>query len=302
MRNWDPDVDLDLRKVHSIVAGQFPQFSEKLPKLLGQGWDNICVLYSQETVFRLPTRALGGEIIRNEILSLPVLAGLLPLAVPKFKFIGHPTTEYPYEFVGYQFLEGQVSDSLDWSPQDRSTAAPVLGEFLRKLHSVELIAGLPFRPLGPKTIGSFAERFDLRLTQIADADPILVDWATELHMHGFELLKEVEPEEQVVVVHGDLYPRHILAKHNKQIVAVIDWGDVQIAHPGMDLSIAYSFFERGEREAFWQAYGRPVTKSGHAFARLRAVNYALALMAYAIDTKNKSFDRLARQIARQVLN
>ncbi len=105
-----------------------------------------------------------------------------------------------------------------------------------------------------------------------------------------DLAHEIGLDENVVpllsLVHGDLYPRHILADDQKRVTGIIDWGDVHLGHPFLDLSIAYTFLESGEHDAFWTAYELPVSNDMKKMARLKAINYALSLYLYGKHTKD----------------
>jgi aminoglycoside phosphotransferase (APT) family kinase protein len=63
---------------------------------------------------------------------------------------------------------------------------------------------------------------------------------------------------------------------------VIDWGDVHLGDPAIDLSIAFSFFPLAARTTFRQAYG-PVDGATWDRARFRALHYGVLLTDYGTD-------------------
>jgi aminoglycoside phosphotransferase (APT) family kinase protein len=63
---------------------------------------------------------------------------------------------------------------------------------------------------------------------------------------------------------------------------VIDWGDVHLGDPALDLSIAFSFLPPGARAAFREAYG-PIDAATWDRARFRALHYAVLLSDYGAD-------------------
>jgi aminoglycoside phosphotransferase (APT) family kinase protein len=79
-----------------------------------------------------------------------------------------------------------------------------------------------------------------------------------------------------VLTHGDLHIRHLLVDDAGQLAGVIDWGDVCVADPVVDLSVAYLAFADGSRAALIDAYG-PVTAEQEHRARVLAVSLAAAL-------------------------
>lgn len=46
----------------------------------------------------------------------------------------------------------------------------------------------------------------------------------------------------LAVCHGDLHVRHLLVDRDGSATGVIDWGDLCLADPAVDLSIAYFGF------------------------------------------------------------
>ena len=83
-------------------------------------------------------------------------------------------------------------------------------------------------------------------------------------------------------VHGDLYARHLLADEVKNLVGVIDWGDLHLGDAALDLSIAWSFLHAEARTEFAAAYG-VIGEASWNRARFRALNYGIILMLYGRD-------------------
>ncbi|MGK5507695.1 phosphotransferase [Brevibacillus formosus] len=44
-----------------------------------------------------------------------------------------------------------------------------------------------------------------------------------------------------VLLHGDLHVKNMLVDEAGQISGIIDWGDLNVGHPGADLNVVYSF-------------------------------------------------------------
>jgi aminoglycoside phosphotransferase (APT) family kinase protein len=63
---------------------------------------------------------------------------------------------------------------------------------------------------------------------------------------------------------------------------VIDWGDLCLADPAVDLSLAYGAFAGPARAALLAAYG-PVPPARELAARVLAVSLCAALAEYAAD-------------------
>jgi aminoglycoside phosphotransferase (APT) family kinase protein len=87
----------------------------------------------------------------------------------------------------------------------------------------------------------------------------------------------------LVVSHGDLHVRHVLVDSAGGATGVIDWGDLCLADPAVDLSIAYLGFAGQARADLLSSYGRPVTARRELAARTCALSVGVALAEYAAD-------------------
>jgi aminoglycoside phosphotransferase (APT) family kinase protein len=86
-----------------------------------------------------------------------------------------------------------------------------------------------------------------------------------------------------VVCHGDLHVRHLLVDRDGTATGVIDWGDLCLADPAVDLSIAYFGFAGKARADLLSAYGRTVSAERELAARSCAISLAASLAEYAVD-------------------
>ena len=303
MRISDLDITWTAEAAHQVVIRQFPQYEARSPQLLGRGWDNICILYPDSTVFRLPTRQLGGEIMAIECAVLPKIDHQMSMPVPSFQYFGQPDGDYSWKFVGYQLLEGTTSENLNWTTQERIQAATKLGDFLKQLHTIpispEIQSLLPTDQLDRSSGAANLRRVTKYHGQTVEEYPDRRHWADRLLAIATDLATS-KAGTKLTICHGDLYPRHVLANETKHVIGVIDWGDINIGQPLMDLSIAYTFLDLSERGEFWSAYGQEVSAEDMALARLKALNYALALFLYGRHSNDDRLLLMVDQIADRV--
>lgn len=292
MPEWTPQIELTEELATQIVNEQFPETGQL--KLLGKGWDNVAFLTANNVVFRLPQRDLAGELIESEILSLPQLKRQLNLPIPDLQFIGQPSSNYPYSFVGYPMLAGVTADSTIWSSSQRNSLVKPLALFLKTLHATEL-PNLNSDLLERKNPSSVLQKLKKRIDQIPTTGfPIPPQKILKLA----ESLATTIPDETILCpVHGDLYPRHILVDNEHQITGIIDWGDIHFGHPGIDLSIAYTFIAPSNREEFFTFYGN-ISEETRNLAQLRALMYGCALLHYGLDIGDEN----ARIMGETILN
>jgi aminoglycoside phosphotransferase (APT) family kinase protein len=84
------------------------------------------------------------------------------------------------------------------------------------------------------------------------------------------------------LVHGDLNFRNFLLDAEGVLCGVIDWGDVHIGHPAVDLAVAHSFLPPEGREIFRRAYGE-IDEETWRLAKFRALYINLHILVYAYD-------------------
>ena len=88
------------------------------------------------------------------------------------------------------------------------------------------------------------------------------------------------PAAEPVLAHGDLHVRHLLLDDDLGAAGVIDWGDVCLADPAVDLAMAYAAFVGPARAALLDAYGG-VDAERELRARCLAVRLSALLAGYA---------------------
>lgn len=292
MPTWTADIEIDFAKAHRVVVAQFPQYGNQQPEKLGEGWDNFCIVYPDGMAFRLPRRETAVPLIEVEMAVLPRLGPLLPVPIPVPVLAGQPTEDFPYPFLGYRMLEGETADRLPF--EDPRASAELLGATLSVLHSLDPSdLPLPKDHIHRKDPARIRERFDVRWAVIPDHERArwgegLADWVQQT-------AESVKPTTTDTVVHGDLYPRHLLV-HEGRLSGIIDWGDVHEGHPSMDLSVMYTGFDSKHHAAFLAAYGRVVTSEDLELAKLRAAMYGAALVAYGLDVADHAITQCGRMI------
>lgn len=276
---WKAQRVVDAELARALIREQFPAFAARVEPF-GSGWDNTAYLVDGYAVFRFPRRQVAVELVETEARVLPVLAPRLPIPVPVPEWVGEPTERFPWPFAGYRRLPGRTADGFELGDEDRAALAPVLGRFLAALHATPA-AGLQ---LAGDTIArtDFASRMPATLerAEALRAAGVLPDPSPWLRLFDDEL---PEPAARSVPCHGDLYERHVLLDDSRRVSGVIDWGDVHLGDPGIDLNLLYRFFPARMRPTFLAAYG-PVDERTLRMARLRAAYHVLVSALFAHST------------------
>lgn len=303
---WTPEQEVDAGRAAELIAAQFPALRGLPVVPFATGWDNTVHLVGGEWVFRFPHRAVALPLLARETAVLPRLAGRLPLPVPDPELVGEPSARFLWPFWGARLVPGRELAEAGLPEDRRTPAAAAVGSFLRALHDPALTASvvsglthhpaalagvpglsadpaaavLPVDPMGRADPGRRSPLTRQRLGRLAERGVWQPDPAV------FRLLDDAEPlgpsTTPPVLVHGDLHQRHLLLDDAGRASGVIDWGDVCLADPAVDLSLAYGGFSGPARAALLDAYG-PVPPDRAVRARVLALSLSAALAEYAHD-------------------
>jgi aminoglycoside phosphotransferase (APT) family kinase protein len=288
---WDAEVTIDSELVRDLLAEQFPELEANSARLLGEGWDNAAWVVEEQWVFRIPRRAIAVPLVEREIAVLSRLGPLLPLPVPEPVFVGRPSALHPWPFFASRLLPGQELADAELANRDRSALGSELGRFLRELHDVDVETVDPHGALPVDPNG----RADLNVRV-----PRVRDQLVELEREGLwrapaevgRLLGEAEgllPPEERVLVHGGLHARHVLIE-GRTPSGVIDWCDVCVGDPAIDLHVVWCLLPPAARERFFGVYGE-VDDERLLRARVLAMSLAAMLALYAHDVCHASLER-----------
>ncbi|MFL5354114.1 phosphotransferase [Archangium sp.] len=290
---WEADVGLTHEEATRLVEHQFPELAPATLEPLGTGWDNAAYTVNGRWVFRFPRRQIARGLLENEARILPRLAPHLPLRIPEPVWHGRAEGAYPYPFAGYALLPGDTACAVTWTPEERLRNAPVLGSFLAALHGLpvdgETRARGPGDELGRADLHKRAPMILERLAKL-EAEGVAVDGAAvRAWVSG---LKDTPPwKGSTCWVHGDLYARHLLVDARHTVTGVLDWGDVHLGDPAVDLCIAFTFLPPEARATFREAYG-DIDEATWARARFRAFHYGVALLLYGRSEGDESITRV----------
>lgn len=282
MPAWDPEVTVDASLARALIASQFPHLAPAPVHPFDSGWDNTVLRLGTDLVLRFPRREIAVPGVHREIVVLRRLAPHLPLPIPTPLHVGVPALGFPWPWFGAPFLPGTglMASGLPFAA--RSAIGTALGSFLRALHAPDLVAEVgDDLAADPMRRGDMPHRVAMtrtRLAELAGAGILEGDSATHALLDDAATLP---PSSRRAVLHGDLHAAHVLVMDGAA-TGVIDWGDVCVGDPAIDLSIAYGALGGRARTAFLAEYG-PVDAATELRARAIAVNLAATLLAYAAD-------------------
>lgn len=192
----------------------------------------------------MPSAKKYALSVKKEHKWLPRLAPFLRLSIPTPLFVGEPINDYPWEWSIYRWIEGAPATDI---PIDHlPNAAVSLAHFLLALQSIKTIGGTM---AGAHSFyrGGTLVHFDAKMRQ---AFAILknkmdVDTAMEIWEEALASQWQGPP----VWVYGDISPSNLLIQE-KQLCAVIDFGQLAVGDTACDLTIAWTLFREESRKKF----------------------------------------------------
>ena len=269
--DWDPDVVVDEALVRGLLEEQFPELATSTVRFLGQGWDNSVWVVDDRWTFRFPRRAIAVPGVERELTVLPRVAPLLPVRVPLPKLVGAATESFPWPFFAYRPLPGVEPADAGLSEDERVKVGAQLGRFLRVLHAPETRAAVD--PEGMLPV-DFNRRADMavrvpRARENLAALRELGLWRAPVAVERILGAAEKLPPSSGESCSCTATCTYGTCSWRRGVAAVIDWGDVCLADPCIDLMLVWSLFTRAGRETFLCRV-RPVTPSSasvHASSR-----------------------------------
>ncbi len=280
---WDQTIALSADTITTLLKTQFDIIVSDL-KLIGEGFDNTAFLVNGLYVFRFPRREEALPLIKNEISILPYLATQLPFALSAPTFIGQPTSIYPYPFVGYPFLQGEILTQAQNTLIDSLVFATTLGSWLKALHQV---------PVRPTDLHIEPERTNWRL-DLKTRTQRVIEVTTQYQKYfveaGFEIALlqknmdyfqnlDFNNQRSSSYIHNDLYAKHILVDTQNMPAALIDWGDCQVGNPAIDLCIGIMILTPELLPHFYKAYGS-ITIQDMQIAHFVAYCHSITALSY----------------------
>jgi aminoglycoside phosphotransferase (APT) family kinase protein len=286
---WTAERPTGISRAERLIAARFPELRGLRLAPLAEGWDNTVFVVGGSWVFRFPRRRIALPGGQRELAVLPQVAERLSLPVPVPTLVSHDDDPVePWPFTGARLIPGTELAETALPGERRGAAAAAVGRFLRELHAPRTRAvadvNLPVDPMQRAWPRPRLEETRRQLRRLASEGTWRADPRVE------RLLDEAQdldaPVGEPALVHGDLHVRHVLLDAAGLATGVIDWGDVCLADPAVDLSIAYGAFAGRARTSFFAEYGT-VDAERELRARALAVRLSSVLAAYAASVGNR---------------
>lgn len=197
-------------------------------------------------LIRMPTAASYCLKVALEQELLPQLSPHLSISIPSPISLGEPSSDYPYSFSIYNWLEGASLNMLDLEDEKLPQLALELAKFLKELQAIQGVEGPEpgqhnwWRGDHLSVYDKGAREQIAQLAGLIDANKALNLW---------EGACATRWQKASVWVHGDFAIGNMLVREGR-LSAIIDFGGIAMGDPACDLVIAWTYLKGEAREIF----------------------------------------------------
>jgi aminoglycoside 2''-phosphotransferase len=229
------------QRARRAIERAFPDLVVREIAFLGAGVDSEAYLVNGEWVFRFPKRAAVARALAREIALLPRLAPWLPVAIPRFQYVGRQGGTGRL-FAGYRLIPGEplTPERFDaLAPDEQERVLATLAEVLSGVHGfpVAEAAALGVESLCTRewVAAAWAAGRAAALALLGDRDGAALVRLLERFL-GDQRNFAYTP----CLLYADFAPEHILYDPTaRALTGLIDWGDLALGDPDFDLLYLY---------------------------------------------------------------
>jgi len=210
---------------------------------LGAGLDCWAVLAGDDVVIKVPEHDDGAASVARQHRILAALRDRMPVAIPEPLFLA-PNPLGPGDVGGYRLVAGEIVDEEDWHRRGLLTDANASAIAA----IVDAIASFPAAEAERLGVPAIDQRVDVagELDELRDSGALARlepgdARALEARWEAY-LADDANFAYEPALVHGDLSLDHLLVEGGR-IVGLIDFGDVAVTDP--DVELAYLWAEAG---------------------------------------------------------
>jgi aminoglycoside 2''-phosphotransferase len=230
-----------LNRAKENIQKGFPHFEVKSISFVGEGMDSQAFVVNDEFIFRFPKHEEVVSQLKAEISLLPKLSSYVHLKIPDFKYVGQQQ-ENGFPFVGYKKIQGVgLAKGIirKFNTDLQNKLIKEMADFLQQVRSFPVdiakksgVKVADFR----KNYTSDLENMRKKAYHLLDRD--VINYVEKLLT--YYLTDKQNFSYTPVLLHADFSPDHIIFNDNKKdIVGVIDFGDIEIGDPDYDLMYLY---------------------------------------------------------------
>jgi aminoglycoside phosphotransferase (APT) family kinase protein len=261
----DSDLDIGPELVARLVRSQHPEYASEVT-LVAHGWDSDIFRLGERFAARLPRRVESAALVVNEQRWLAELAPRLPVPVPRAVAHGTPGLGFPWPWSIMPWLDGHPADLFDATRRD--ACAEDLASALLALHVPAPVDAPRNAYRGVPLLDHDARvRSQLRSVGLGAARPESI-WDDALAASSPEFTRWI---------HGDLHPANVLLTDDGRLAAILDFGDLCVGDPAVDLASSWLFFTGVGRARFRRTVDEASVDDVDLWRRARGWALAISL-------------------------
>jgi len=217
-----------------------PTLTIENARLIGESMANDVVIVNDAWVFRFAKTDWSRAALAAEVRVLELICGRLPLTVPE------PVVCEP-DAIAYRLIEGEPLTRWAFATLDDDTQQRVvdqLGAFLRALHAIGPIDGLPVVTPECRRVRYVERRTSIEQTLMPHLMKHQVNYLRQLFDEALDdpTFFDYTP----CLVNDDLAPYHILFDaYQRKLSGIIDFGTAHFGDPACDFGCLMQHFGEG---------------------------------------------------------
>jgi aminoglycoside 2''-phosphotransferase len=204
------------------------------------GWDNDILILNNEVVFRFPKSKGVAAKVQDEVALVSQLLLKNPwVQIPRYESV---YLDEEFRGVKYDYIDGESLSDYEVINYIKPQNAEILGDFLTKLHSIDLstLKGTKIVPIHTmeywEDLFNSVEAFVFPYLKQSQKNKI-----NNLFKSFFK--NSIFTTSKKRLIHGDLTIANILFQKDKGLVnGIIDFTDAQVGDPAFDFAGLYWSF------------------------------------------------------------
>jgi aminoglycoside phosphotransferase (APT) family kinase protein len=238
------ELAVDVELVRSLVAEQFPQWSDlPIHQVAPAGTVNAVFRVGDSLAARLPLQAGDPTAVRDrlteEVRAAREFGDVSPVPSPRPIALGEPGHGYPLPWAVQSWLPGR--DAVAEDPAGSVAFAQDLAKLLACLRVADT-QGRRFA--GEGRGGHLPDHDEWMDVCFANSEGLVDVVGLRAMWQELRVLPEIDPD---AMCHGDLTPQNVLVDDGR-LVGVLDTGGFGAADPALDLVAVWHLLDHDRRE------------------------------------------------------
>lgn len=284
-----------MNKYIEIIKEKNPGLTIEEYSFNKEGQNNDVVIINDDFVFKFPKYSDGIEKLKREAYILNILKSHISLDIPKPIYNNFDSFEIGCLYSGYKMIRGvSFKQDIFHNIQRKNFIAKQLAIFLKELHSIPLEEICNYKL---NVIDGYSEWVSLFEKIQKKLFPFMNKESQDSVSENFNSFFEKNFNLNKTLIHGDFGPSNIIFDSNNQTISgIIDFNEVSIGDPAMDIASLIGPFGYGEDfvRLFESIY--PNIEALLDRARFYASTFALQEALFGIEVGDKeAFDAGIKQ-------